>query len=117
MKRLLILTGILAALIGIAVILPALAHYGHPSPMAKKALFNPLNAGVTNGANPMTTTTNVTFVGEAVPAPGTTNILLDGVVILQWSGSNYIQTGFDSGFGGWVGSDGQDAEPGSPPTE
>jgi hypothetical protein len=37
MKRLLILTGILTALLGIAVLLPALANYGHPGPMAKKA--------------------------------------------------------------------------------
>ena len=37
MKRLLILTGILMALLGMAVVLPALANYGHPGPMAKKA--------------------------------------------------------------------------------
>jgi hypothetical protein len=37
MKRLLILTGILTALVGIAVILPALANYGHPGPVVKKA--------------------------------------------------------------------------------
>lgn len=37
MKRLLILTGILIALVGITVILPALANYGRPSPMTKKA--------------------------------------------------------------------------------
>lgn len=37
MKRLLILTGILVALVGVAVILPALANYGRPGPIAKKA--------------------------------------------------------------------------------
>jgi hypothetical protein len=37
MKRLLILTGILIALVGTAMILPALANYGHPVPMAKDA--------------------------------------------------------------------------------
>jgi hypothetical protein len=86
--------------------------------------------------NPLPTETNVTFVGEVVPGPGSTNCVaivpgfsllasrlpatvnqitnspvslpvLDGMIILQWSGSNYSQTGFDSGFGGWVGPDGQ----------
>jgi len=38
MKRLLILSGILTVLLGIAVVLPALANYGHPGPMAKRAL-------------------------------------------------------------------------------
>jgi hypothetical protein len=86
--------------------------------------------------NPMSTATNVTFVGEVVPGPGATNCLslavgfsllgsplpatvnqitnppvslpvLDGMLVLAWSGSNYLQTGYDSGFGGWVGADGQ----------
>jgi hypothetical protein len=38
MKRLLILTGILTALIGIAIILPGLANYRRPNPRANDAL-------------------------------------------------------------------------------
>jgi hypothetical protein len=86
--------------------------------------------------NPLPAATNVTFVGQVVPNPGTPNSLplpsgysligsplpatvtaitnapvslpvLDGMLILQWNGSKYNQTGFDSGFGGWVGADGQ----------
>ncbi len=86
--------------------------------------------------NPGATATNVTFIGEVVPGPGGTNCLtlpvgisllgspvpatvnqitnapvslplLDGMLILAWSGSNYLQTGYDSGFGGWVGADGR----------
>src|SRR5262249_2428686 len=81
-------------------------------------------------------TTNLTFVGEVGLAPGSTNCLslslnysligsplpatvnqitnppvsmpvIDGMLILDWSGSRYVQTGFDSGFGGWVSADGQ----------
>jgi hypothetical protein len=37
MKRLLILIGILIALIGISITLPALANYGRPRPMANNA--------------------------------------------------------------------------------
>ena len=79
--------------------------------------------------------TNLIFTGLIVPSPGTTNSInlpsgysligsplpatvaqitnapvslpvLDGMLILQWDGSNYVQTGFDSGFGGWVAADG-----------
>jgi hypothetical protein len=85
--------------------------------------------------NPAPTATNVTFVGEVVPGPSSTNTLslppgfslvgsplpanvaqitnapvslpvLDGMLILQWTGTKYAQVGFDSGFGGWVGADG-----------
>jgi uncharacterized protein CbrC (UPF0167 family) len=92
--------------------------------------------------NPLTAATNVTFVGQVVPGPSSTNTLtltpgynlvgsplpatlttaqggitnaplslpvLDGMVILQWTGTKYQQTGFDSGFGGWVGADGSTA--------
>jgi len=88
--------------------------------------------------NPLTTATNVTFVGQVVPGPSSTNSLtltpgynligsplpatvgaitnapvslpiLDGMIILQWTGKAYKQTGFDSSFGGWVGADGQTA--------
>ena len=38
MKRMFILIGTVAALIGVAVILPALANYGRPGPMANDAL-------------------------------------------------------------------------------
>jgi hypothetical protein len=92
--------------------------------------------------NPGSTATNFTFVGQVVPGPSSTNRyypsdgfslvgsplpatvsqitnypvnlpVIDGMVILEWSGSNYIQTGFDSGFGGWVKADGQ--TPGAAP--
>jgi hypothetical protein len=77
--------------------------------------------------------TNVTFVGQVVPNPGTTNHItlpsgysligsaipatvpaitnapvslpvLDGMAILSWNNATtkYVQTGFDSGFGGWI---------------
>jgi len=84
--------------------------------------------------NPAQTATNLTFVGEVSRAPGGTNCLslpssysligsilpatvnqitnppvslpvIDGMHILKWSGSSYLQSGFDSGFGGWVGAD------------
>lgn len=47
-------------------------------------LANPLNAGVTNGAN------------EIMP-------ILDGELILTYNGRGFDQVGYDSGFGGWVG--------------
>jgi hypothetical protein len=79
--------------------------------------------------------TNVTFVGQVVPGPSSTNTLslpsgyslvgsplpanvttitntpvslpvIDSMLILTWNGSKYTQTGFDSTFGGWVGADG-----------
>jgi hypothetical protein len=79
--------------------------------------------------------TNITFVGTVVPNPGTTNSItlpvgysligsaipatvaqitnppvrlpvIDGMLILQWNNGKYVQTGFDSGFGGWVAADG-----------
>ena len=75
--------------------------------------------------------TTVTFVGEVVPAPGVTNSLalpagyslvgsalpasvtaisaapvrlpiVDGFQMLQWGGTGYIYSSYDSGFGGWV---------------
>jgi hypothetical protein len=78
----------------------------------------------------------VTFVGQVVPNPGSTNKItlntgyslvgsaipatvaqitnapvslpvIDGMLILQYSNGKYVQTGFDSGVGGWVGADGQ----------
>jgi hypothetical protein len=85
--------------------------------------------------NPNPTATNFTFIGQVVPSPGSTNSIsvskgynllgsqlpasvnqitsppvslpvIDGMLILQWNGSRYIQTGFDSGFGVWVQADG-----------
>src|ERR1700687_2341933 len=46
-------------------------------------LANPLSAGATNGAN------------EIMP-------IQDGQLILTWTGSKFKQTGYDSGFGGWI---------------
>ena len=72
-----------------------------------------------------------TFVGQVVPGPSTTNNLalpagysmvgsplpasataitaapvslpqIDGMVILQWNGSGYVYSSYDTGFGGWV---------------
>jgi len=86
--------------------------------------------------NPLPVATNFVFIGQVTPGPSSTNHyvfrsgfslwgsplpanvtkitnapvnlpVIDGMLILQWNGSNYIQTGFDSGFGGWVGADGQ----------
>jgi len=61
-------------------------------------LANPLSAGATNGAN------------EIMP-------IIDGEIILTWTGTKYQQTGYDSGFGGWVGADGTTASvpPSLPP--
>lgn len=86
------------------------------------ALFNP---------GPMTT---LTFTGRMLPAPGTTNSIslpsgysllgsllpatvtnitsapvslpiIDGMQILTWTGTGYDYSSYDSGFGGWIGSD------------
>lgn len=67
-------------------------------PSGYSILANPLSAGATNGAN------------EIMP-------IIDGELILTWTGSKYSQTGYDSGFGGWVGADGQTASvpPSLPP--
>jgi hypothetical protein len=75
--------------------------------------------------------TNVTFVGQVVPNPSSTNTLSlppgyslvgsplpaaaaqitnapvslpvpDGNVILTWGGKSYIYSGLDSAFNGWV---------------
>ena len=75
--------------------------------------------------------TTVTFVGQVVPGPATTNNLalpsgysligsalpatvtdisaapvslpkIDGMQILQWNGSGYVYSSYDTGFGGWV---------------
>jgi hypothetical protein len=54
------------------------------------------------------------MIGSAIPATVTaiTNApvslpVLDGMVILTWDSTaqKYVQTGFDSGFGGWVKAD------------
>jgi len=76
-------------------------------------------------------TTNITFKGLLTPGPGVTNAiqlqrgyslvgsmvpatvtnitsapvnlpLIDGMIVVTWSGSNYVYTSYDSGFGGWV---------------
>src|SRR5215469_12206384 len=59
-------------------------------------LANPLSAGATNGAN------------EIMP-------ILDGELILTWSGSSYKQTGYDSGFGGWIDANNNASSPPSLP--
>ncbi len=64
-------------------------------PSGYSLLANPLSAGVTNGAN------------EIMP-------IIDGEIILTWTGTKYQQTGYDSGFGGWVGGDG--TTPSVPPS-
>ena len=80
--------------------------------------------------NPGASTT-VTFVGQVVPNPGVTNTitlnsgynlvgsavpatvtditaapvslpLIDGMVLLQWAGSAYVYSSYDTGFGGWI---------------
>jgi hypothetical protein len=85
--------------------------------------------------------TNVTFVGQVVPGPSSTNTIplpagysligsalpatvtaitnapvslpiIDGMAILTWSGKNYIYTGYDSTFGGWVDAN---SAPSTPP--
>jgi len=85
--------------------------------------------------------TNVTFVGQVVPGPSSTNSIAlppgyslvgsalpaavagitnapvslpvpDGNVILTWGGKAYVYTGFDSGFGGWVDAN---SNPSTPP--
>ena len=81
--------------------------------------------------NPNPAATNFTFVGQVVPGPSSTNTLtlpsgfsligsplpatvaqitnppvslpvLDGMQILQWSGTKFNEVMFDSGAGGWV---------------
>jgi hypothetical protein len=68
-------------------------------PQNYSILSNPLSTG-TNGAN------------EIMP-------IIDGELILTWdnAGKKFVQTGFDSGFGGWVGADGTTASvpPSLPP--
>jgi len=64
-------------------------------PSGYSLLANPLSGGATNGAN------------EVMP-------IIDGELILTWNGSKFNQTGYDSGFGGWVGADGTTAS--QPPT-
>jgi hypothetical protein len=84
--------------------------------------------------NPNPTSTNFTFIGQVVPAPTSTNCLslppgwdmigsplpasvneitnapvslplLDGMIILEWDGSKYVETMFDRSAGGWVQAD------------
>jgi hypothetical protein len=64
-------------------------------PAGYSLLANPLSAGATNGAN------------EIMP-------IIDGEIILTWTGLKYQQTGYDSSFGGWVGADG--TTPSVPPS-
>ena len=45
MKRVLIFVGIVVALIGAAIILPALANYGRPAPMANDAIRFAMTGG------------------------------------------------------------------------
>jgi len=53
------------------------------------------------------------LIGSAIPAtvaqitnPPVNLPVIDGMLILQWNNGKYVQTGFDSGFGGWVKADG-----------
>jgi len=64
-------------------------------PAGYSMLANPLSAGATNGAN------------EIMP-------IIDGEIILTWAGTKFNQTGYDSGFGGWVGANG--SSPSVPPS-
>ena len=59
-------------------------------PPGYSLLANPLSAGATNGAN------------EIMP-------IINGELILTWTGTQFAQTGYDSDFGGWVGADGSTA--------
>jgi len=65
-----------------------------PVPAGYSILANPLSTG-TNGAN------------EIMP-------IIDGELILTWTGTKFTQVGFDSGNGGWVAADG--VTPASPPS-
>ncbi|HZR21854.1 MAG TPA: hypothetical protein VFE51_31520 [Verrucomicrobiae bacterium] len=86
--------------------------------------------------NPVTYATNFTFAGQLIPSPSVTNCIIlypgysllgsplamgarqitnfpvslpaiDGMLVLQWTGTNYLQTGYDLGAGGWVKADDQ----------
>jgi len=75
--------------------------------------------------------TNITFEGQLIPGPGSSNSitllrgyslvgsmvpatvinitsapvnlpLIDGMIVVTWSGTNYVYSSYDSGFGGWV---------------
>ena len=92
--------------------------------------------------NPGGFATNVTFVGQVVPGPLSTNCLqipvgysligsplpatvtnitsapvrlplIDGLQILTWNGSGYVYTSYDTGFGGWI--DANSAPTNAPP--
>jgi len=81
--------------------------------------------------NPGSTATNITFVGQVVPGPSSTNTLslapgyslvgsplpanvtdisaapvslpkIDSMQVLTWDGAKYVYTAYDSGFGGWI---------------
>jgi hypothetical protein len=81
--------------------------------------------------NPLPVATNITFVGQVVPGPASTNSLslpagysligsplpanvtdisaapvslpkIDSMQVLTWNGSGYVYTAYDSGFGGWI---------------
>jgi hypothetical protein len=78
--------------------------------------------------------TNITFTGQIVPGPASTNIitlppgyslvgsrlpanvtnitsspvnlpLIDGMLILRWNVTNYIMFAYDKAFGGWIDGD------------
>ena len=84
--------------------------------------------------NPNPTPTNFTFIGQVVPGPSSTNCMslppgydligsplpasvneitnppvslpvIDGMFILEWDGTKYLETMFDSSAGGWVQAD------------
>jgi len=84
--------------------------------------------------NPSSTATNITFIGQVVPGPSSTNTLnlpsgfaligsplpasvtniasppislplIPSMQVLTWSGSDYIYSSFDPSFGGWIDPD------------
>jgi len=70
--------------------------------------------------NTITLASGYSLVGSAIPANVTaiTNSpvnlpVIDGMVILTWDNAHtkYVQTGFDSGFGGWIDANNAAASP------
>jgi hypothetical protein len=84
--------------------------------------------------NPLPTATNITFIGEVLPAPSSTNTLslpsgfallgsplpanvtnialppislplFASMQVLTWSGSGFVYSSYDPSFGGWVDAD------------
>jgi len=71
------------------------------------------NPGGSQNANQLPLPSNYSLIGSPLPAtvaqitnPPVSLPVIDGMLILSWNGSKYVQTGFDSGFGGWVAADG-----------